>query len=331
MATAACRLGSVCRVAESQDRWSLEEVRSALGWEGRETTVYRKSSNHATKRVEPDNVGSPPADMPCGLKPCGSFRQSLVHPRWAALRIVGTVGLFVALGGCAAKSAEEPRRSIPQPTPRQTANHDAGHSRTPSSAAVVRTTSQPVERPPALPAPRVSIDAVRVTEPAVADEFNNIFALGDLYLAGWPTEAGLKAMAARGVQRVVSLKTADEVTFARHYDPRAAAARLGIEWIELPVHPETYGLAEVAAFVATLETSKGPLLVHCGSASTSAMVWSGYLASRGGMTFDEIMAAARSAGLLEGPMTEAAERVVRQLQATSETRAGAPADPRPDK
>lgn len=321
MATAACRLGSVCRVAESQDRWSLEESRSALGWEGRETTVYRQSSNRATKRVEPDNVGSGPADMPCRLKPVGFVRQSLDRPRCAALcaaiRVVGTVGLFVALGGCAAKSAGEPRRSIPQPTPRQTANDDAVRSRTPGPAAAARATSTSVEKPPALPARRASIDAVRVTEPAIADEFNNIFALGDLYLAGWPTEAGLKAMAARGVQRVISLKTADEVTFARHYDPRAAAAQLGIEWIELPVHPETYGLAEVAAFVATLETSKGPLLVHCGSASTSAMVWSGSLASRGGMTFDEIMAAARSAGLLDGPMTEAAERVVRQLQATS--------------
>jgi uncharacterized protein (TIGR01244 family) len=168
------------------------------------------------------------------------------------------------------------------------------------------------------------VDAVRVSEPAIADEFNNIFALGDLYLAGWPTQAGLKAMAARGVRRVISLKTAEEVEYARHYDPRAVAAQLGIEWIELPVHPDTYGPAEVAAFIATLDTSEGPLLVHCGSGSTSAMVWSGYLASRSDMTVAEIMTAARAAGLLEGPMAEAAERVVRQIQVRREQGGEAP-------
>lgn len=239
----------------------------------------------------------------------------------STLGVVGTASLLVTAGGCAAKPAAEPRLSIPQPTPREKTDEGAESGRTGSTSVrtsapepITRTGPSAAAKEPASPAPRLAVDAVRVSEPAIADEFNNIFVLGDLYLAGWPTEAGLKAMASRGVRRVISLKTAEEVEYARHYDPRAVAAQLGIEWIELPVHPDTYGAAEVAAFVATLDTSAGPLLVHCGSASTSAMVWSGYLACKTDMTVAEIMTAARAAGLLEGPMAEAAERVVRQIQ-----------------
>ena len=264
----------------------------------------------------------------------------------SSLRTVGAIGLLVTAGGCTAKPAGEPRWSIPQPTPRETTPREttprettprqttvqgaesgrpgAASDRTPALEPIAQTPPPAAAKEPASPAPRSMVDAVRVSEPAIADEFNNIFALGDLYLAGWPTQAGLKAMAARGVRRVISLKTAEEVEYARHYDPRAVAAQLGIEWIELPVHPDTYGPAEVAAFIATLDTSEGPLLVHCGSGSTSAMVWSGYLASRSDMTVAEIMTAARAAGLLEGPMAEAAERVVRQIQMRRERGGEAP-------
>lgn len=166
---------------------------------------------------------------------------------------------------------------------------------------------------PASDAPSRQTIAVRVTDPAVADEFNNIFAVGDLYLAGWPTEEGLKQMAARGVKRVIALKTPDEVMHARGYDPRVVARRLGMELIVLPVKPDTYSPADVAAFAKAVNSSDGPVLVHCGSASTCAMVWSGYLAQQPGVTAKQVMDAAQAAGLLEGPMTDAAERVANQI------------------
>jgi uncharacterized protein (TIGR01244 family) len=81
----------------------------------------------------------------------------------------------------------------------------------------------------------------------------------------------------------------------------------------LPVRPDTYGPADVEAFAKALNASDGPVLVHCGSASTSAMVWSGYLAKQPGVTAKQVMDAARAAGLLEGPMTESAERVAEEI------------------
>lgn len=155
--------------------------------------------------------------------------------------------------------------------------------------------------------------AVRITDPALADEFNNIFAVGDLYLAGWPTEQGLRRIAARGVKRIIALKTPDEVMHARGYDLQDVAKRLGMELIVLPIGPDTYSPADVEAFTKALNGREGPVLVHCGSASTSAMVWSGYLATQPGATAEKVMAEARAAGLLDGPMTEAAERVANEV------------------
>lgn len=207
------------------------------------------------------------------------------------------------LTGCTTTSAVE-------------ANGSAGES--PSGARTAAGLVEPVGTPigttaPTSDAPGRQTVAVRVTDPALADEFNNIFATGDVYLAGWPTEEGLKQMAARGVKRVIALKTPEEVLHARGYDPRVVARRLGMELIVLPVRPDTYGPADVEAFAKALNASDGPVLVHCGSASTCAMVWSGYLAKQPGVTAKEVMDAARAAGLLEGPMTESAERVANEI------------------
>lgn len=201
-------------------------------------------------------------------------------------------------------------------TPAVKANGSAGES--PSGARTAAGLVEPVGTPIGTTAPRSDAPgrqtvAVRVTDPALADEFNNIFATGDVYLAGWPTEEGLKQLAARGVKRVIALKTPEEVLHARAYDPRVVAKRLGMELIVLPVRPDTYGPADVEAFAKALNASDGPVLVHCGSASTSAMVWSGYLAKQPGVTAKEVMDAARAAGLLEGPMTESAERVAKEI------------------
>lgn len=163
------------------------------------------------------------------------------------------------------------------------------------------------------PAARGNTLAVRVDDPELVDEFNNIFATGDLYLAGWPSEEGLKRLAARGVKRIVALKTPDEVMHARGYDPRAVAKQLGMELVVLPVRPDTYSPADVDAFAKAINESNGPVLVHCGSASTSAMVWSGYLARQPDATTEGVMGAARGAGLLEGPMADAAERVANEI------------------
>jgi len=234
-------------------------------------------------------------------------------PTSTSARALALVGLILGLGGCASSGAGRPTAAPAadgvSPSSSQAPRRAEGVSEPIGERLKTADAKQSGSRP-AAHGPTL---AVRVDDPALADEFNNIFATGDLYLAGWPTEEGFKRLAARGVKRIVALKTPDEVMHARGFDPRAAARRLGMELIVLPVQPGTYSSADVDAFAQAINASNGPVLVHCGTASTSAMVWSGYLAARPGATVGEVMESARAAGLLEGPMTESAVRVATEI------------------
>jgi protein tyrosine phosphatase (PTP) superfamily phosphohydrolase (DUF442 family) len=149
-----------------------------------------------------------------------------------------------------------------------------------------------------------------VTDPALAAEFNNIHSNGAVYFSGWPTEAGLRALAARGVKRVISLKTTDETIAARGYDPRKVAQELGITLITMPVNAETLSDAYIDAFAREADRSGEPVLIHCGSSSTAGMVWGAYVAKAKGASAADAMAQARAAGLRDGPQADAAKRYI---------------------
>jgi len=152
--------------------------------------------------------------------------------------------------------------------------------------------------------------ASRVADANLSAEFNNLSADGETYFGGWPTEAGLRAMSAKGVKLVVALKTPEQVQEARGYDPRKVAADLGINLVVIPVSPGSFSAADVEAFAAAYDASNGPVLIHCGSSSTVGGMWAGYLALKRGYTPEKALDAGRAAGLREGPMSDAAERVV---------------------
>jgi len=189
----------------------------------------------------------------------------------------------------------------------------------PAPAAAVPPAPVPVAAakvdPPKSDQPRAIGIAARSKDPALASEFNNLFVDGDVYFAGWPTEAGLRAMAARGVKTVIALKTPEQVEQSSGFNPRRLAAQLGIELVIIPVRADTYSRNDVLTFAAAFDKSRGPVLIHCGSASTCGMVWSGYLVEKRGMSAADAVERGHAAGLQEGPMTEAAERVAGELQA----------------
>lgn len=163
---------------------------------------------------------------------------------------------------------------------------------------------------PAGALPRLVSTAHRVEDPALTAEFNNLFADGDIYFSGWPSEAGLRAMSARGVKTVIALKTPEQVMDARGYDPRKLAPQLGIDLIVIPVSSDSYDLATVERFAKAFDGTKGPVLIHCGSSSTVGGVWSGYLFAKRGVPAEQALELGAAAGLREGPMSDAAERVI---------------------
>jgi uncharacterized protein (TIGR01244 family) len=180
-----------------------------------------------------------------------------------------------------------------------------------TAAAPAAPAPQPAVKPTsASPAPRAVAVARRVEEPALAAEFNNLFVDGDVYFSGWPSEAGLRAMSARGVKTVIALKTPEQVLEARNYDPRKLAKQLGIDLVVIPVSSDTYDLATVERFAKAFDAAKGPVLIHCGSSSTVGGVWSGYLYAKRGVPAEQALERGAAAGLREGPMSDAAERVI---------------------
>lgn len=239
----------------------------------------------------------------------------LTPVRSPVLTLVLTSSLLaLPSASCAAKprgagSAGGPG-ATPAPTVAVTGTPPSATSATPATPTSTGT-SATVAAPAQRLAQRPVGTARRISDNDLSAEFNNLSADGDTYFGGWPTEAGLRAMSAKGVKLVVALKTPEQVQEARGYDPRALAAELGINLVVIPVSPGSFSRADVEAFAAAYDASNGPVLVHCGSSSTVGGMWAGYLALKRGFSADRALEAGRAAGLKEGPMGDAAERVVR--------------------
>ncbi len=151
---------------------------------------------------------------------------------------------------------------------------------------------------------------VRIEKPALAAEFNNLYSDGRMYFSGWPSEAGLRALAARGVTKIIMLRSAESLEQARGYDPRALAKSLGITLVEMPVSAETLSDDYITRFAREVDASTSPTLMQCGSASTCGMVWGSYLARSKGVAPSDALAQARAAGLQDGPQADAAMKYI---------------------
>lgn len=169
--------------------------------------------------------------------------------------------------------------------------------------------------PATAPAQRQVAAAAPVTDPALAAGFTNLSRDGEVYFAGWPSEAGLRALAARGVHTVISLKTVDEIRAAKGYDAQAVAGSLGITLVVIPVRAGNFSAADVAAFAAAFDASRGPVLVHCGSSNTAGGMWAAYLALHRGLGAADAIDRGRAAGLRDGAMMDATQAVIGGVKA----------------
>ncbi|MBL9121641.1 MAG: hypothetical protein JNL80_17170 [Phycisphaerae bacterium] len=152
--------------------------------------------------------------------------------------------------------------------------------------------------------------AVAVSDPALSNSITNLAYSGNTYFAGFPTEAGLRELKSRGVTRIISLKTNEEVAKAKGFDEAAVAKELGIELIVIPVSAKSFRPEDVTRFRDAFEASSAPVLVHCGSSNTVGGVWAAYLSRYRGLSSGDALDAGRAAGLKSPDMTEATERVL---------------------
>ena len=146
--------------------------------------------------------------------------------------------------------------------------------------------------------------ALIVSAPAFADEpihFPEKFQRGDfqamiadagpLYIAGQPTEAALREMAAKGVKTVINLRTQQEMDNRRAvpFDEATLLKELGVTYVHIPLGgPDTpYTPAALEQFAAAFEAADGKILLHCTVAWRASHMWAAYLVKYKGFTREE--------------------------------------------
>jgi uncharacterized protein (TIGR01244 family) len=172
--------------------------------------------------------------------------------------------------------------------------------------------SPPAPAVPVVAAPRPAVEVDRAALPAALSEpagvERRLFRDGRVYIAGQPSEEALTKFKELGVTAVVNLRTPQEMADREEvpYDEAAAAARLGLEYVHLPIGgPEHPWRPEVLDRLAdVLERHRGPVLLHCTVAWRASYVWTAYLVREAGLSLDEALARGRAIALTPDPLGE---------------------------
>lgn len=120
----------------------------------------------------------------------------------------------------------------------------------------------------------------------------------DVYSAGQPTEAELAALARKGMRTIINLRLPTEST---DFDEANVVATLGMRYANLPVSgAQDLTQETIANFSRELTDarSRGPVLVHCGSANRVGAVIALEQAWVQRQSAEAALAAGRAAGLV---------------------------------
>lgn len=123
----------------------------------------------------------------------------------------------------------------------------------------------------------------------------------DVFLAGQPTEKGLRELHDRGVTVVVNLRTPEEMK-GIGFDEAALASQLGMKYVYLPVRGNDqypYAPETVAKFAEALRNANGKVLLHCTIAWRASHLWAAYLIKERGVPVETALANARAINLMD--------------------------------
>ena len=138
-------------------------------------------------------------------------------------------------------------------------------------------------------------------------------AIDGVITAGQPTAEQLAALAAHGLRTVLDVRGAGD---DRGFDEPAAVANLGMDYIPVPVTPDTLGDEQFERARAILRNAaRRPLLLHCRSANRSGALLYPYLVLDVGRDREEAFDLACAAGLRNAGYAELAlDYVARNLE-----------------
>jgi uncharacterized protein (TIGR01244 family) len=112
-------------------------------------------------------------------------------------------------------------------------------------------------------------------------------------LGGQPTPVGLANARDGGVDLVINIRPASEMSF----DERSVVQGLRMRYLALPFTPTTLDDATVAAFIDEIRGRTQPVMVHCSSGNRVAALWAMYEIQELGVEPELAVARARQLGL----------------------------------
>lgn len=129
-------------------------------------------------------------------------------------------------------------------------------------------------------------------EPAA--DVKNLVHQDRYYIAGTPTEAGLRRMAREGVKTVIDLRRDDEPLA----DENKLAESLGMKYFRVPMQSDHMTPDQANAFLEAMELAGNePVMIHCAGGSRAGAMYGLYLGARGACSAEEAVRRAREAGL----------------------------------
>lgn len=129
-------------------------------------------------------------------------------------------------------------------------------------------------------------------EPAA--DIKNLVHQDRYYIAGTPTEAGLRRMAREGVKTVIDLRRDDEPLG----DEGKLVESLGMKYYRVPMKSDEMTSDQANAFLEAMELAGNqPVMIHCAGGSRAGAMYGLYLGARGVCSAEEAVRRAREAGM----------------------------------
>jgi uncharacterized protein (TIGR01244 family) len=155
------------------------------------------------------------------------------------------------------------------------------------------------------PPPAATEFPVPVVE--AAGDFNGVLArTAQVYIGGQPDASALTRMRALGVDTIVNLRTAAEMTNRQQvpFDEKAKPESLGMRYAHTPAGgPKSpYSPSAVDQLAAAIAGTEGKVLLHCASGRRASHLWVAYLVRHEGLTLEEAMSHGRAVNFGELPL-----------------------------
>jgi uncharacterized protein (TIGR01244 family) len=135
-----------------------------------------------------------------------------------------------------------------------------------------------------------------------------LFRDGRVYIGGQPGEKSLASLSEVGVKTVVNVRTPREMSDRTQvpFDEAAEAARLGMEYVAIPIGGAEYPYApqEVERFAQVLESHPGSILLHCRSGVRASYLWAAYLVRYSGLSLDAALARGKAIAIAPDPLEQ---------------------------